>query len=141
MTSLTIGQHRGQRTGDLIELEVHGTLTLADVTALRALALETLAQEQGRCFLIADVTAMTGIDADARRQLAAWSKVDAERLAGTAIHGCGFAIRALLTLTLNAIKLFGRHEIDTVFASDGAEARSWIAAQRVALEEKVQHGG
>lgn len=140
MTSVTIGQHRGRRAGDLIEIEVQGPLTLADITALRTLALETLALEQGRCFLLADVRAMTGIDAEARRMMATWSKVEHERLAGTAIYGCGFALRALLTLTFNAIQLFGRQELDTMFARDEAEARGWIDAQRAALGEKVQHG-
>ncbi len=139
MTPLTIGQHRGRRAGDLLEIEVRGVLTLADVTALRTLSREVLAQE-GRCFLIGDVTAMTGIDAEARRLMATWSKVETERLQGTALYGCGFAVRALITLTFNAIQFFGRQQLDTMFARDAAEARSWIDAQRAALEKKVQHG-
>mgnify|MGYP000426214469 CR=1 FL=1 len=33
MTPLIIGRHRGQRAGDLIEMTVHGALSLADITA------------------------------------------------------------------------------------------------------------
>jgi hypothetical protein len=140
MTPLIIGRHRGQRAGDLIEMTVHGALSLADITALHTASMEVIA-EQGRCFLIGDVTAMTGLDAEARRMMATWSKTETERLSGTAMYGCGFAVRTLITLTLNAIHYFGKHPMDAVFVRDEAEARSWVNTQRSALEEKVQHGG
>ena len=67
--------------------------------------------------------------------------MDTERLSGTALYGCGFAVRALITLTLNAIQFFGRQQLDAVFVRDEADARSWTDAQRAALDKKVQHGG
>jgi len=138
MTPLIIGRHRGVCEGDLIEIEVQGVLVRDDVTALREAALAVL-REHGRCFLVGDVSAMTGIDADARRLMAEWSKVVPERLAGTAIHGCNFAMRALLTLTLNAIRYFSKQEAsDAVFVRDAAEARAWVDAQRAALTGQVR---
>lgn len=139
MTPLTIGQHRGQRAGDVIDLAVHGTFTLADATALLAAAQATIRQEQ-RCFLIADAHAMTGIDAEARRLMATWSKTEADRLTGTAIYGCGFAMRTLITLTLNAIQYFGKTPLDAVFVRDLAEARGWVDARRAAMANQVNHG-
>lgn len=144
MTPLTIGRHRGVCTGDVIEIAVHGVLSVDDVTALREVAREVL-RAHGRCFLIGDVNAMTGIDADARRLMAEWSKVEPDRVAGTAIHGCNFAMRALLTLTLNAIRYFSKQPAnDSVFVRDAAEARAWVDAQRAALAgplQSVQHDG
>lgn len=139
MTPLIIGRHRGQRAGDLIEMTVHGALSLADITALHTASMEVIA-EQGRCFLIGDVTAMTGLDAEARRMMATWSKVDTERLAGTALYGSGFAMRTLITLTLNAIHYFGKQPMETVFVRDEAEARSWVNTQRSAMEEQARRG-
>lgn len=140
MTPLTIGQHRGQRADDVIELELHGAFTRTDAAALLQAAQETLKQTQGSCFLIADVHALTGIDAEARRMMAAWSKVEADRLSGTAIYGCGFAMRTIITLTLNAIQYFGKAPVDAVFVRDEAEARHWVDARRTALANEVQHG-
>ncbi len=139
MTPLTIGQHRSQRTGDIIEIVVHGAFTLTDATALLSAAQATLRQE-GHCFLIADVNAMTGIDAEARRLMAAWSKTETDRLSGTAIYGCGFAMRTIITLTLNAIQYFGKTPLEVEFVRDPAEARSWVDARRAALANEVNHG-
>jgi hypothetical protein len=139
MTDLTIGQHRGQRAGDVIEVEVHGAFTLSDVTQLLAVAQATLRQHQ-RCFLIADVHALTGIDAEARRMMATWGKTETERLSGTAIYGCSFAMRTIITLTLNAIEYFGKTPLEAVFVRDRAEARSWIDGKRAALVKGVNHG-
>lgn len=139
MTPMTIGQHRGQRAGDVIDLAVHGAFTLADATALLAAAQATLREEQ-HCFLIADVHAMTGIDGDARRLMATWSKTETDRLSGTAIYGCGFAMRTLITLTLNAIQYFGKAPIEAVFVRDLAEAQGWVDAKRAALANEVNHG-
>lgn len=140
MTPLTIGRHRGQRTGDLLELQVHGVLTMADLTTLRTTSIEVLAQH-GRCFLIGDVTEMTGFDAEARRVMASWNRTEPLQLSGAVVYGCGFAMRTLITLTLNAINYFLKQPMETVFVRDAAEAHAWVNTRRAALEEEeVQHG-
>lgn len=127
-----IGPHPGSLTGDLLRLEVRGGLAVADVAALRAAAREVL-EAHGSCFLLADLAHMTGIEAEARRLMAQWSKNHTEQVSGVALYGCNFATRALLTLTLNAIKFLGQQQVPTVFVRDEAEGRAWIEARRALL--------
>lgn len=126
------GTQRGSLRGDLIELELRGSLTVADVTALKQAVSEVLAA-QGSCFLLADLREMSGIAADARRQISEWSKTSPEHLSGAAVYGCSFAVRALLTLTLNAIRLFRQQRVEANFVRDAAAGRAWIEARRAEL--------
>jgi hypothetical protein len=41
-------------------------------------------------------------------------------------------MRALITLTLNAIRVLSRTQIEATFVSDEATARAWIVAHRAA---------
>ena len=51
-------------------------------------------------------------------------------VSGAALYGAGFATRALINLTLSAIKLIGHQQIEISFVRDEAEARAWVAGQR-----------
>jgi len=126
---VAIGRHQGHLDGELLALEVRGMMTAADVRSLQAIVGERLST-QGRCFIIADLKAMTGIDAEGRRSMAQWSKDHADPVSGAALYGAGFATRALINLTLSAIKLIGHQQIEISFVRDEAEARAWVAGQR-----------
>ena len=129
--SLEIGSHPGWRSGDVLGLCVRGALTPADIDELQLAVRATLAAA-GRCFLVADLSGMAGLDPLARRRIADWSRSDDDKVEGVAVHGCSFAMRTLITLTLNAIKLLGRQRSETVFVRDEAAALRWLEKQRAA---------
>ncbi len=129
--SLVIGSHPGWRSGDLLGLRVRGALTLADIDGLQLAVRATLAAA-GRCFLVADLSGMAGLDPVARRRIAEWSRGEDDKVDAVAVHGCSFAMRTLITLTLNAIKLLGRQRSETVFVRDEAAALRWLDTQRTA---------
>ena len=131
-TIAAIGPHPGLLVGDLLRLEIRGSLTVADVAALQRAVREVL-DAHDSCFLLADLTHMTGLEAEARRLMAQWSKDHTEQVSGVALYGCNFATRALLTLTLNAIKFLGQQQVPTVFVRDEAEGRAWIEGRRALL--------
>ncbi len=121
------------RQGDLLRMRVTGPLTELDVEGLRALVQSTH-REEGACFLIADVSGLTGIDARARRSMTEWGRLGAEhRVSGVAAHGVSFAARTVITLTVNAVKLMGYSEVEVRLTRDEADALRWISARRSAL--------
>jgi hypothetical protein len=132
VTLTEIGRHRASRTDDLIRVAFAGSLKREDLEALRRVTAEMLA-ERPSCFLIADMAACTGIDASARKYMAEWSREGGEQLSGTAVYGVTFAMRAIVTLALSAIRFLGNQQVDVVFVKDEAEAVQWVAARRDAL--------
>lgn len=133
-----IGRHRIAVRGDLIDMCFHGPIVTTDLYGLREVMV-LLIQDCGRCFLIADLTDSHGIESDARKYMAEWSKQRTDRVAGTAVFGVNFAMRAIIQLTLNAIKFLGQQQVDLVFVRDAAEARRWIDAQRAVLFPGGEH--
>jgi len=122
-------------------LRFEGAISEADLRALRE-AMASITQELGRCFMITDMSLCTGIDAAARKYMAQWSKdgkdgVDV--IAGTAVYGLSFALRAITMLAFNAIKLLGQKQVDVVFLKDEAEARRWVDEQRTILFPERAH--
>lgn len=113
-------------------LHVHGALTLADLRRLREV-LAGVITESGRSFLVADLHKATIIDSDARRYMAEWSRQHTDWVAGTAVYGVNFAMRTVLTLTLNAIKLLGTQQVELVVLKDEADAFRWVDAKRLEL--------
>lgn len=128
----SIGQHELRLQGDLVSLYIHGPLTVADIQGLREVLVVVMA-EVGHCFLIADMTDATAVDHEARKYMAEWSRQNTDWVAGTAVFGVSFAMRALLSLTLKAIKILGTQQVEFVFVKDEAEATRWIDAKRLAL--------
>ena len=106
-----------------------GRLTQQDMKALRD-ALNSVADTQPRIYLLLDMTGSTGIDAEARRFMATWSREPNRGLLVTVLYGLSFTMRTLVTLTLNAIRLLGRLDSDIQFFTDEAEARGWVAEHR-----------
>ncbi|MBL8971736.1 MAG: STAS/SEC14 domain-containing protein [Myxococcales bacterium] len=126
-----IGGHRVWREGDLVGMHFHGPLTRADFTAMRTLFAAVMA-EHGYCYMISDMTHCTAFEPEARKFLGEWSREGRDKVAGTAVYGVNFAMRALVTLVLNATKLISKGRPDDLaFVKDEAEARRWIARRRV----------
>lgn len=128
MVRMAIGGHEVVQDGELLTLTFHGPLTLAQVTEVRARVDELL--RVGRCFVLADMTALTTIEAAARRYIGEWGRSTEVHLNGAAIVGTSFAVRVMMTLMLNAIRVLARHQVPTVFVRDEAEARAWIAERQ-----------
>ncbi len=128
MSTTAIGRHSVWRTGDLLRMSFAGPLTHADAVGLRAM-LESLSADDP-CFFVVDMGGCTGIEADARKYLADWSRTRERQLRGIVAHGVSFAVRAMVTLTLSAIKFLGRKEVEVTFVKDEAQALKWVAARR-----------
>lgn len=126
-----LGLHRLWHKGDVLGIHFGGHITLQDCVDLRDL-IEHLGREVGYTFLLVDMRESSSIAPEARRYMAQWNRESTEELlAGTAMYGISFAMRAIVTLTLNAIKFLGKKErTHTVFVKDEAEARRWIDAER-----------
>lgn len=130
---MMVGPHRFRVDGDVIEVTMHGEVAVDDIKALQALVIEVLAA-RGRCYALADLAQMHGLSATARRQVAMWGQGEAERLTASVVIGSGFAMRTLITLTLNAIRLLSRAPVEVAFVSDESAGRAWIAAHRAKLD-------
>jgi hypothetical protein len=134
VTSTTaIGRHRAWRTGDLLRMTFDGSMTRDDAVGMRAM-MEAALADGTRCWLVADMSGCTGIDAEARKYMTEWSRDGARALSGVTAYGLSFAVRAIVSLTLAAIKFLGRQQAQVMFFKDEAEALKWIAAQRAALD-------
>jgi sugar/nucleoside kinase (ribokinase family) len=137
----SIGQHDLRRQGDLVRLDFHGPITVSDIQQLREVLVEVKG-ESGRCFIIADMSGATAIDAETRKYMADWGRQNTEWIAGSAVHGVSFAMRVLLTLTLKAIRIVRKRRVEVEFVRDDAEALQCIDARRRAHDsEAVQDRG
>ncbi len=125
MVRLEIGPHTLVQDGELVTLSLRGPMTLAHVEQVRARVDETL--RFGRCFMLIDMSGMTGIETAARRYVGDWGRMGELQINGAAVYGSSFAMRVMTTLMLNAIRVLGRREIPAVFVADEAAARAWIA--------------
>lgn len=116
-----------------MKMWMRGPLFEADVAGMQDMVRE-IRSEHGRCFLVADVGALTSIDAGARRMMGQWGRLSPDdHASAVAVHGASFSARTLITLTINAVRLMGYREIDLKFMRDEAEALRWIGEQRTAL--------
>lgn len=126
--SSTFGAHRVTVDGDWVEIDFVGEVDRAAAADLHALLEQVLADNDGTAYVLADISAMQGLQPDARRQMAAWNRQ--HKVTAAAVHGGGFAVRAIVRLALTAIKLMNRDQLEVVFTADEAEARRWLAEQR-----------
>lgn len=119
------GQHRVRVDGDLVELQIVGAASLAEAVAFHELLVEVLA-ERGRCYVLADLREMTGIDPRARRYVSDWNRE--HRITAGSAYGASFSGRVFITLLLNAIRLLNSNAPEVHLARSESEARRWIAA-------------
>lgn len=132
------GRHDFFYEDDILGMRLRGSISRRDLETLRK-GLEELASERPSFYLLTDMAECTGIDPEARKYMAEWAKAPDVGLVGTVVYGNGFMMRALITLTLKAIKLLGQREALIHFVKDEAEARRWIADDR-ARARAAQHG-
>jgi len=126
------------READVIGMRFAGPLTLPEVEVLRDL-MHLVRREHGRCYMLADAHGLTGIAIEARKALSEWGRTDPEdRMAGVGVHGISFAMRALSTLTLGAMKIMSSRPLQIHFAADEAEARAWLVARRAADDRQAR---
>lgn len=124
----------------MLGLCFEGAITEADLRTLRG-ATASVMHELGRCFMLADMSLCTGIDAAARKYMADWSRESVDVVAGTAVYGMSFATRAITMLAINAIKLLAQKQVDVVFLKEEVEARRWVDEQRSARFPERDHVG
>ncbi|EYF02500.1 STAS/SEC14 domain-containing protein [Chondromyces apiculatus] len=126
-----IGRHTiVLETSDVVRLVIEGDISADDV--LRMLAQYRLAAEaHGYVLVMADVSRLGSINADARKALCAGIDIP---MRGTVIYNASFQARILSTLVTGALQLFtGAHNHPVVFLPDEAEAQRWIAERRTML--------
>lgn len=126
---LALGPHRARQVDDVVEVVFAGPLTLADAVTLHD-RLARVYAERGSCYLLGDLKDMATMGPETRRYVGEWNRT--HRLSGVALHGANFAMRAIATLTVQAIRLLGSHQTEVVFLRDEPEARRWISARRAA---------
>lgn len=124
-----IGRHAMWRSGDILGMQFSGPLTRVDIEGLRGVV-HTVLAEHGDCYIIGDLGRGVGIEADARKYMAQWSRERTDMVGGCAVHGMSGPMRMILKLTLAAIRLLGEQQIEVAFVKDEAEAGQWIAAKR-----------
>jgi hypothetical protein len=85
-------------------------------------------------FHLTDARRGFSLNAAARRTYVEWGKTHA--FAASAVFGAGTMTRGLLELTSRAISLFGK-PLPMKFCDTEAEARAWLAQQRVRLQRSA----
>jgi hypothetical protein len=127
-----------RREGDLVVLVYAGRLTLDNAKVVRA-QVEEVIRREGRCYLFADMSGLTGMAPEARHFFSAWGSGPGHHMSGAAIYGASFAMRVLTTLVLKAIRFLGNSTLELVFVADEAAARRWLTARR-ATDEAARCG-
>lgn len=120
------------REGDIVHLQICGPLDLGRATQMLELVGQ-VQRETGRAYLLADLTQLEGIPADARRAIGEWSKTNIATAA--ALYGANFAARTLTSLLYQAVRIVGNKQFELEFARDEAAGRRWLDAHR------ASHGG
>lgn len=123
------GRHEFWYEGEVFGVRFRGPITRPGVEVLRQ-ALEAVADEHPRTYMLMDMQECTGIDPEARKYMAVWSREPDRGLVGIAIYGTGFMMRALVTFALSAIRLLGQLKTEVFFCKDEAEARRWAEERR-----------
>lgn len=127
VTPLVLGPHRARQVGDVVELQFDGPLTLDQAKALHEHLAASYA-ELGSCFVLVDLGGVSAMGPESRRYMGEWHR--SHELSGVALFGGNFAMRAIATLTVNAIHLLSNHRTEIVFFRDEADARRWISTRR-----------
>ena len=112
MMRTRVGAQEVWSSGDVLHFRVTGVIEAAEVGTMLDIALE-LARVHGRIFFVGDVSAMTGMTAEAR-QLASRSKA-AHQARATIIVGASLPIRALITLVVRAMQILGGAKFSLYF--------------------------
>jgi len=91
----------------------------------------------GYRLLLLDMTHAGPLKAEAREEMARWSRSTTRRGA-VAIMGASFTIRTLAKMVIAAIRNLTTREVHLDFFHEEVEARAWLAAQRPHLQAMVK---
>lgn len=127
----------------MIGMRWEGRITAEDMSTLREM-FRLVLRDHPSVFLLSDMQRCTSLEASARKFMVDWSRDSTDKICGTAVCGVNFAMRALITMAMRAIRVLGRegsHAIE--FVQDEAAGRRWIAGRRlvVAAESGVGRAG
>lgn len=122
-----VGAHQVELSEGLALLRWIGFPTFDEVRGVFEVVTEARAGQ--RCyFLIADMRRSEIPDAPTRRWATEW--IRDHKPTGFASFGNSAAIRAILALMMNAVRLLDRRQPPTRFFETEHEARSWVEQER-----------
>ncbi len=135
-----LGLHRYCIDGDILMMEMDGSeFTLSDCNAYLA-AVEGHQARYGYHLILIDVSHGLSVKSEVRRRLVKWA-ASYNSLSAAAIIGASLATRALVALTVQAMRLFGQAPYNTEFFDGAKEGKEWLATERKALRQRIKPGG
>lgn len=115
----------------VVEEDIARMTFVGDIEAVRmeeVLAiLDGMEQRHGRIGVLADVSALRSVTAEARKRGGAFTKT--HFIFATAIYGANPAVRTVITLLSRATELFSRRRSNVGFFTTEAEALAWLQRQ------------
>lgn len=118
---------------DLVFVELRGRMTVAAAEALAGIY-ESTVKRKGYILILIDIedSVLLGADPRARRILVDWNKQYSRTLAAAAFGGRA-AVRVMLTLMNNAVRVLSGHAQPFQIFKTEAQARTFLAEQRARL--------
>ncbi len=129
------GAHRFRVDNDTFVIELHGEFTDWDLEEY-FLQAEKINRQHGYFMVLGDISRGVSMGSDIRKRSAQWIK-ELKPLTAMAVIGAPLAARAVVTLAVQAIRLFSRDEYHVEFHKDEATAREWLAKQRQHLRQRA----
>lgn len=131
-TEYQVGGTEVRIEGDLIFVRTRGALVPEAATQIIA-SYQRLTEEQGRYFMLADMSEVGTVPAAQRRQLVVGTRAYPPLAA--AFYGGSLATRAMNALLISALNLLSgqRHNLATFQCEE--QARQWLATERQRLAE------
>jgi hypothetical protein len=122
------GKHPYHIEDDVLCLAVRGVFDREDMAELLTVAEQMLAQHPD-LYLLGNLHEMTELTLGARKYTAQW--LETHRCAGVSYYGTSFITRAIVILVSRGINLLTKSALPVGISQDEAEARQWIARQRL----------
>ena len=130
------GAHRIRVVDDTFEIELHGAFTDSDLDQYFANA-ERINAKYGYFLILADISGGVTMSSTVRKRSVGWiNKV--RPLTALGVIGAPLPARAVVTLAVQAIRIFSRPDYSVEFFKDGPAAREWLANQRQELRQQKQ---
>lgn len=132
-TARTLDDNIVRLEDDLVFVELHGRMSVAAAEALAEIYESTI-KRHGYILILIDIeeSVLIGADPKARRILVDWNKQYSRKLAAAAFGGSA-AVRVMLTLMNNAVRVLSGHAQPFQTFKTEAQARTFLAAQRARL--------
>lgn len=125
-----IGHHRVEVDSDTIYIVLNGDCAPEEIAAVLRI-IDAMGNGRGRCYVLADVSALSKASPETRRLAGQWPGIG--RIGGTAIIGANAITRALVMLVSRASIFLSRTPKvgETFFCNTEEEARRWLDTRRV----------